>query len=1188
MPKEDKEKLKEVKNFYTEYINSANYKKRLIKQGYNDVEEVKKQRLSSLNKVKFKLSKDSYFSPVDYTVYLSPQDAISYNTDLSTIAAHELSHATGALMKMDYFNPGYLGLNKNEITLINKSNNQSSYSEDYIKGKVPLDKNKIHDSQPTEFKADLDALRFKLKKDGIYNTGTQEFNNDFLKKAKDKYKGDGEVDRLFKRVKDDDLIYLMNNLAQNNTPSQEQNTTEMAKLGMNISPKNKKKRASKLKLADGGEELAPIQSPVPSIFAPVGQEQIDSILKKTAPSYQVKPYLDVTPIHSKLPSIYDNVGQQNVDNILQKTAPSYQVKPYWDETPYDYSGAIASGITAIDALLPNKKPKPAIITPQATAPQNPFGTNSQAIAKNGGKIYKSNNYKDPHVRQMDGGGQVKNENFYIDHKTGLKIFNAPKGSLSEDELTYLGHKWRGNYSPEYLPLGGLYSVDGKSMQQLSPEQITQVSKYMQNTGTLTDIWQGLPNILSNHRGKNNRLMKYGGHIAYKSKSYDGGGTVDDKKMTLASNTHSYMPSDYKPFGDEKIGKDAGWYPIQRGTGVSTGQVKYKNDYGLLGDIELGEGKGKGYIGLAGNTNGLFDLSIYDENEKPVQLLAKSQPYAEINKYLTNNYGVVKQRVDNIKNGTNKDANPAEEQMARDLIATKKNGGKVKAKDGLYIEDNKFSQLSPSTLQVNGDTHADGGTDVHFNGTTVEAQKGEPLSMNKDGGVTLFGKMQNPLTGRTFEKDAKELAKKEVKIKKYLDEGTELLSYNSNNKWDMLKFNAGKAMFSGATAKLKEIDDSREHLSDVQTAMLDVKAEKTGKAKFGKFIAAGGDVLYNNILKRKVPSYKVDTFGQEPNSLNDVIVQSTPKMFNRNGTVRVSSSLFNPDISPLQMRNDVPSYDVIDNAPQDNSVMDEANEHPLKLNYLPYSNNAPTNAKNLSFGQILPELYTAATNQLEPVQMQQYSPDLYQSYQVSFDDRRNQNTSTFRASQQYLRDNPAAQSAIAAQAYEAHNNVNADEFRTNQGIAEDVRNKNISLINDAKLKNLQLADNQYGRQEQAKSNTKTQNRVVLQSIADKLHQNELEKQTIKLYENNTNFRFNPQTGKSEYYGAPGAELIDWNVYENLPKADQTRYLQEITKKRDKNGVLLSSEEKAKETFVPSAGKNKKKFGGNIPALLKKYN
>lgn len=1113
--------------------------------------------------------------------------------------------------------------------------------------------------------------------------------------------------------------------------------------------KNKKKGTSKLKLANDG--------------------------------------IDVTPIHSKLPSIYDNVGQQNVDNILQKTAPSYQVKPYWDETPYDYSGAIASGITAIDALLPNKKPKPAIITPQATAPQNPFGTNSQAIAKKGAKMYKS-------------------------------------------------------------------------------------------------------------------------------KSYDGGGTVDDKKMTLASNTHSYMPSDYKPFGDEKIGKDAGWYPIQRGTGVSTGQVKYKNDYGLLGDIELGEGKGKGYIGLAGNTNGLFDLSIYDENENPVQLLAKSQPYAEINKYLTNNYGVVKQRVDNIKNGTNKDANPADEQLAKSLItknmknggrikadggkklkpedliqnnseitygtpkitkqlpnivnnnittigperykssydlqqeeykkqqyykdnmldekgnstwvndiATNKhldkfvnsvsapveaasyiegagelyqigkpllkqagkyltektilkdaykinplsnktpwyddfhlgqlsntipeisgeyihrnvgnglddffntgilrnkksaglplnkrsqnygervffgdtkggnsildngtprvvvknsaelknrpvtfsdvedvivtengeqislsnwkdklnpnlknidnsanwlkgykklpkqeNGGKLKAKDGLYIEDNKFSQLSPSTLQVNGDTHADGGTDVHFNGTTVEAQKGEPLSMNKEGGVTLFGKLENPLTGRTFEKDAKELAKKEVKIKKYLDEGTELLSYNSNNKWDMLKFNAGKAMFSGATAKLKEIDDSREHLSDVQTAMLDTKEEKTGKAKFGKFIAADGvDISKEKAINTAKNFYRKDGSYQENNGLwnfldvnlengNDVknkIAQfyKLQGQYNPNSSLysyideninpsvapigNKKPSLFNPDISPLQMRNDVPSYDVIDNASQDNSVMDAANEHPLKLNYLPYNNNAPTNAKNLSFGQILPELYTAATNQLEPVQMQQYSPETSQPYQVSFDDRRNQVTSTFRASQQYLGDNPAAQSSVAAQAFEAHNNINADEFRTNQGIANDVRNKNISLINDAKLKNLQLADNQYGRQEQAKSNTKTQNRVVLQSIADKLHQNELEKQTIKLYENNTNFRFNPQTGKSEYYGAPGAELIDWNVYENLPKADQTRYLQEVTKKYDKNGILLNSEAKTKEAFVPSYGKNKKKFGGNIPALLKKYN
>lgn len=89
----------------------------------------------------------------------------------------------------------------------------------------------------------------------------------------------------------------------------------------------------------------------------------------------------------------------------------------------------------------------------------------------------------------------------------------PKGSLTKDELNYLGHKWRGNYSAEHLPAGGMYFNDKMQMQKLAPNQETQVKNYMKSTGVLTDIWQGLPNVVSDHRGKKNRLLGNGGRIA---------------------------------------------------------------------------------------------------------------------------------------------------------------------------------------------------------------------------------------------------------------------------------------------------------------------------------------------------------------------------------------------------------------------------------------------------------------------------------------------------------------------------------------------------------------------------------------------------------------------------------------------------------------------------------------------------
>lgn len=185
----------------------------------------------------------------------------------------------------------------------------------------------------------------------------------------------------------------------------------------------------------------------------------------------------------------------------------------------------------------------------------------------------------------------------------------------------------------------------------------------------------------------------------------------------------------------------------------------------------------------------------------------------------------------------------------------------------------------------------------------------------------------------------------------------------------------------------------------------------------------------------------------------------------------------------------------------------------------------SDAEGLQFKQILPEIYAGATNREEPVWLQQYNPQLYQHHTESFQERRNQITSQGRATRQYLQNDANAQAVLAAQEYDALNQVGAEEFRINQGIAEDITNKNISLLNESQLKNLQLADLQYTRQATAKSKTKTVNQDILNSVSNKVLQNQLEQRTLKVYENMyPHYRYD-EDYKLDKVGTHGSEYIN---------------------------------------------------------------
>ena len=157
---------------------------------------------------------------------------------------------------------------------------------------------------------------------------------------------------------------------------------------------------------------------------------------------------------------------------------------------------------------------------------------------------------------------------------------------------------------------------------------------------------------------------------------------------------------------------------------------------------------------------------------------------------------------------------------------------------------------------------------------------------------------------------------------------------------------------------------------------------------------------------------------------------------------------------------------------------------------------------LDNNQLLGEYYAMATNQVQPVQAQGFQPQLRTPYDISLQDMRNDVTSQSRAMQRNatLQNNPAALALSQAPTYDALNKINAEEFRQNQAMKDNVYSGNQAILNDANLKNLGIYDQQADRQAQAASNTRTQNIDILSSISDKYSQTKRDNALNKVYAN----------------------------------------------------------------------------------------
>jgi hypothetical protein len=167
---------------------------------------------------------------------------------------------------------------------------------------------------------------------------------------------------------------------------------------------------------------------------------------------------------------------------------------------------------------------------------------------------------------------------------------------------------------------------------------------------------------------------------------------------------------------------------------------------------------------------------------------------------------------------------------------------------------------------------------------------------------------------------------------------------------------------------------------------------------------------------------------------------------------------------------------------------------------------PSDAEGLSPEQIAGELMAISTNQVVPVQMQKFSPRLQSMRNVSFDEQYARNQDDFNAMIRRVGNNPSALSALGAEKYKADRQIADAAFKTNEGLAQATMAQNLEALNKADLINLELIDKQYGRQEQAISNTKATQQAALNSINAKILENRNLMNSLRTFENLYNYRF----------------------------------------------------------------------------------
>ena len=479
----------------------------------------------------------------------------------------------------------------------------------------------------------------------------------------------------------------------------------------------------------------------------------------------------------------------------------------------------------------------------------------------------------------------------------------------------------------------------------------------------------------------------------------------------------------------------------------------------------------------------------------------------------------------------------------------------------------------------------------------------------------------------FKNIIKGISKEENKINKKLDNSMKALSkLKVDSSHSKLEFSSHKANILGANMKLKADAEDIHKLGSLQKAINDSKEEFQPTAKDGKTIKAEDGIpipkekegvdqktydmlvgfynraktskdtkvigkyreLYNKfypgkeekIVRSEVPSNLAKEQGitseqlQDPNTSSETVLGTNNNMWGirneqlipyRNPEWDNTKPLSFDEINYDRTQKEIPqSTGGYDNEPQpiDNKAL-KANMLGQMLPYL-----RPSDAEELDPRQLAGEMYSLSNNQLEGVPAQKYSPDLGTPYDISLQDQLNANQGDYNAVKRTMGYNPAALSVLNAQKYKANSSVLGEQFRLNQGMKDKVYGENRNTLNDAKFKNLQILDNQYTRQSQAKSNTKATKQLALQSIGDKFMQNQLNNRTLQTYENMYNYRYDdkmrawnmnaPAQFNTQGDGSTkGSSIPEGFELDSYKRDDSGNWIPSTLKRKSANGTILKA-------------------------------
>ena len=447
-----------------------------------------------------------------------------------------------------------------------------------------------------------------------------------------------------------------------------------------------------------------------------------------------------------------------------------------------------------------------------------------------------------------------------------------------------------------------------------------------------------------------------------------------------------------------------------------------------------------------------------------------------------------------------------------------------------------------------------GIGVTYGDNPVEVERGEPAVKLRDGGtgednMVVYGNMispnyvlselthpkfENKLKGMKFKNIANKYSKQEVKDNKTIEKSIDLAnSVDGNDKFSSLALSTANAMKTGANMSLKLSAYDKQMLAHGQSAILDTAEERglendalaKGKikpmknsdmAKFGakmetaqkgkkltpKQIASVNSKLNFDVFEPSAAQLAAEEAAfRAANSQQQPSGYIAPDMFNSlvgmQDTLPYENIMSKTALPTAAQLMTMEIGDMKDRKKAINSFLpktegsdkDKFNLMDLAQQLNPYTRSLLKNPLDTS--ALAKEELTLATNDVVPVQAQQFRPLLEQSTTISFQDQLNEIQAEANAARRLVGNNPSAQSAIAAQAANAKNKVLGEQFRTNQMLQLESRRRNLATLNDATLKNLGILDQQFMRQSQALSNTKAQAREALGSIADKIARNKAE-------------------------------------------------------------------------------------------------